>query len=186
MDKKKSLELYTKGVETWNCWANKMLAQRDKLVETGEWMPSKGVPLIVELDISGDNQLTKDWLDAAKVDFSGCAFEGNANFDDFIFPSAVDFGGVAVDHQPTRKYSTGRILSAGAGKIVRRGVTDPAVVRAFLEIPRDEAIAGMLGGNLLRQPAYRNAPHRVGSSLVYSALFEDGKGVPTQANSAMS
>lgn len=37
MDKKESLELYSKGVEAWNAWATEMLEKQNELKATGKW-----------------------------------------------------------------------------------------------------------------------------------------------------
>ncbi len=83
MDTKESVELYEKGVEAWNAWANEMLAEKAELVKTGRWQVC-----------DGGNEATKDWGKRSAVDFFEHTFSEVAVFDNFIFPFVANFSKV--------------------------------------------------------------------------------------------
>jgi uncharacterized protein YjbI with pentapeptide repeats len=90
MDKKESWELYMQGMETWNSWAEGMLAQRTKLTETGEWIAREDART---RELRGENQATQDWITTARSDFSELHFEDEMSFANFIFPGDIEFKG---------------------------------------------------------------------------------------------
>lgn len=59
------------GREKWNAWANKMLEERKRLEESGEW----------------EGEVKKEWEKKASVDFGGHSFKEGVDFTSFIFPS---------------------------------------------------------------------------------------------------
>ncbi|SFH54146.1 Uncharacterized protein YjbI, contains pentapeptide repeats [Nitrosospira sp. Nsp14] len=95
MNKIESMELYTQGVEVWNSWAAEMLAERTKLIETGEWM--------AEIDplgkLWGSNLATEKWLDAVMSNFSGEVFKNEMNFINFVFPGDAKFTGTVFTRE---------------------------------------------------------------------------------------
>ena len=93
MNREETWELFKQGKDAWNTWAEDMLAKRQALEEAGEWAVSRlGW---------GENCHTREWLEAAKADFSGRAFSTDqfpqrfpkgVDFNDFIFPGVAWFG----------------------------------------------------------------------------------------------
>ncbi len=65
MNKEETLALYAQGKETWNAWANDLLARRED---------------------------SEAWKDAAEADFRSYAFQ-EAHFSEFIFPGNALFDG---------------------------------------------------------------------------------------------
>jgi uncharacterized protein YjbI with pentapeptide repeats len=102
MDQKESLELFAKGKDAWNAWADEMLAKKADMEKAGIWRANP------KLDSewgchreNGENPETQVWLDAARSVFSGlplgrpnenelCDFR-DCDFRDFIFPGEADF-----------------------------------------------------------------------------------------------
>lgn len=78
MDKKESLDLYAKGKDAWNAWAEDLLTRRKCQKPRSTWMISK------------HQEESKEWKDEAKVDFTGHNFD-IARFSGFIFPDRVLF-----------------------------------------------------------------------------------------------
>ena len=66
MTRDESIALWLDGKDIWNEWANGMLAERKRLEDAGEWEAEKlnGYP------ITGNNKVTKKWIEKANVDFS--------------------------------------------------------------------------------------------------------------------
>ena len=74
MNRKESLDLFSKGSAVWNEWADAMLAEKEAPAES-----SRGAADVVE------------WAKRAKADFSGHVFETSADFGTFRFPGEADF-----------------------------------------------------------------------------------------------
>lgn len=83
MNQEESIALYKEGVDSWNKWANEMLAQKQALEDDKQW----------QIDVSGEggNDSTKNWIQKASVDFSGCVFEQNSGFMSHTFPYTANF-----------------------------------------------------------------------------------------------
>lgn len=79
MDLEGSYQLFKRGIAEWNAWAEKQLAEKLKLEESGAWVIAEG-----------PNPTIETWLHNARADFQGRNF-GMGNFSGFIFPSEVDF-----------------------------------------------------------------------------------------------
>ena len=77
-----TLELFARGVISWNRWARKMTRKKHGLREVGQW--TEGPP-------HSWNDATRDWHRSASVDFSGHVFEEPAYFNNFRFPGRADF-----------------------------------------------------------------------------------------------
>jgi len=85
MNKEETLARFEPGRASWNAWAAKMLEEKKQLEEAEEWA--------VDVYGKGANDATRNYLERAKVDFSGHAFDDNADFSNFIFPGNADFYG---------------------------------------------------------------------------------------------
>lgn len=94
MNKEESLALLVQGPKAWNAWAEKMLAERDRLQTTNLW-----------------EEAPERWIAAAKADFSGHTFEETANFSGLIFPGDASFYGT-VFNGPTEFTQT--VFEGGA------------------------------------------------------------------------
>jgi uncharacterized protein YjbI with pentapeptide repeats len=79
MDLEGSYQLLKRGVAEWNAWAEKQLAEKVRLKESGAWET-----------VEGPNPTVETWLHNARADFQGRKF-GMGNFSGLIFPSEVDF-----------------------------------------------------------------------------------------------
>ena len=90
MNKEETWELFLKGKDAWNAWAEEMLAKRKQLEETGEWA--------VELNGSGANRASTEWLASAEANFAGRSFADEPSFRDFIFPGSSLFEGAVFKH----------------------------------------------------------------------------------------
>ncbi len=65
MDKKQSLELFQRGERAWNAWADKMVADKMALEESGEWIENRHLW----------NEQTRAWHEKAKANFRDAAFQ---------------------------------------------------------------------------------------------------------------
>ena len=79
-----SLALYTRGRVAWNKWANSMIAEREALEATGDW--------VAGYDSDIWNDVTRNCHAAARVDFSAHLFRDNVDFKGFLFPGDAWFG----------------------------------------------------------------------------------------------
>ncbi|WP_340115340.1 pentapeptide repeat-containing protein [Pelagibius sp. 7325] len=83
MNQEETLALFAKGCDAWNAWAEKLLADRERLRKEGGWQ---------EADFDEEpSWKTKDWLDAAKADFAEQEFPKDADFQQLIFPGEAEF-----------------------------------------------------------------------------------------------
>ena len=82
MDKKESLELFKKGENAWNKWAESMLTERKVLESVGTW--TRG-------DENQWNDETRSWHERAKADFSGYKFTSKVDFRNFHFPGDASY-----------------------------------------------------------------------------------------------
>jgi len=113
MNRDQSVELWLKGKDAWNEWAEKLLAEKQNLIDAGDWQAEKQFGFFDPL--VGKNEKTKDWFARANTDFSSlwvlCMSRSeeigldkikpdhksiwleqqNINFVDFIFPGNVTF-----------------------------------------------------------------------------------------------
>jgi hypothetical protein len=80
-----SLALYTRGRVAWNEWANSMIAEREALEATGDW--------VAGYDSDIWNDVTRNWHAAARVDFSAHLFRDNVDFNSAMFSGAAGFDG---------------------------------------------------------------------------------------------
>jgi hypothetical protein len=79
-----SLALYTRSRVAWNEWANSMIAEREALETTGDW--------VAGYDSDIWNDATRNWHAAARADFSAHLLRDNVDFKDFLFPGDAWFG----------------------------------------------------------------------------------------------
>ena len=84
MTRKESIELFNKGCQDWNAWAEQMLAKKEELMKSGVWR---------EGDQNKRNEETRTWQEEAKADFSGYGFGANVKFVGFCFPGDAVFNG---------------------------------------------------------------------------------------------
>ena len=84
MNKEESLELFAKGRDAWNAWAEKMSDERYALQADGNWVEGRSEPEW--------NEATLAWHAAAAADFSKYTFEETADFSGFVFPGDARFG----------------------------------------------------------------------------------------------
>ncbi len=110
MNKQESIELFRKGKDAWNKWAQGLLAEKQGIIHSlgGNW------PVKDDWDndinnclIISDNPTVQSWLDKARVNFSEMTFGSSdsteltndtlpisshkLDFESFIFPSEVVF-----------------------------------------------------------------------------------------------
>ena len=72
MNRDETVELFLKGREAWNAWAEGLLAERKALEAAGTWKSRRrNCPWRRE---KGENPETQAWLDKAFADFSRCLF----------------------------------------------------------------------------------------------------------------
>jgi uncharacterized protein YjbI with pentapeptide repeats len=118
MNRDESIKLWQQGKEAWNEWAEKMLAERKELEESGKWQAEKDI----FGETKGKNKTTRNWLDRAGADFSNLRLRAdvlpevgeikdrkkqtrksilvdgeNVDFSDFIFPAHVTFSNTIFD-----------------------------------------------------------------------------------------
>ena len=107
MDKKESLELFEKGENAWNKWAESMLTERKVLESVGTWMRG---------DENQWNDETRSWHERAKTDFTDHKFTSEVNFRNFHFPGealfmSVNFKGY-VSFQSAKFHYNANFLAA--------------------------------------------------------------------------
>ncbi len=121
MNRDETVELFLKGREAWNAWAEGLLAEREAMEAAGTWKSHRRLEFPWWRE-EGQNLETEAWLNRAFADFSRCLFhvqkqkrtEGAAdeskadgfpvtptksiqleayriNFSRFVFPSDVEF-----------------------------------------------------------------------------------------------
>jgi uncharacterized protein YjbI with pentapeptide repeats len=82
-----TLARWGEGKESWNEWAEDLLRQKGLLIEAGEWVANPFG--------EGENAATREWLEAARADFSQQIFPETVHFGGYIFPGPVSFSGCA-------------------------------------------------------------------------------------------
>jgi len=87
MSVEQTLARWGEGKESWNAWAQDLLARKARLVETGEWAANPFG--------EGENPATRDWLAQARADFSDQVFPEAVHFAGYIFPGPVVFANCA-------------------------------------------------------------------------------------------
>ena len=70
MNRDETVELFLKGREAWNAWAEARLAERKAMEADGRWSAEKG--LLGNLEAKTDE--TRAWMESAAADFSRCLF----------------------------------------------------------------------------------------------------------------
>jgi hypothetical protein len=85
---KATLDRHAEGKEAWNTWANGMLALKKTIQETGRWAAEAH---------REQNDDTRLWIILAagvfSTDRSRHTFEGEASFEELVFPDAARFDG---------------------------------------------------------------------------------------------
>lgn len=103
MKKQETINLFNKGVDSWDNWAKQLLSERCELQKSGDWIDGNSHEW---------NDKTRDWHDRARVDFSGhkfptrpsftrYRFPGEALFRDARFPQGASFNDVSFPSQVT-------------------------------------------------------------------------------------
>jgi hypothetical protein len=87
MSVEQTLARWGEGKESWNAWAEELLARKARLVEAGEWAANPFG--------EGENAATRDWLAEARADFSDQVFPEGVHFAGYIFPGPVVFANCA-------------------------------------------------------------------------------------------
>ena len=85
MNQKQSLELFQKGKDAWNTWADEMITERKALEKSGVWKTNRYL----------HNKQTSAWHEQTKADFSGIDFQAWADFRSFRFPGHALFQGAS-------------------------------------------------------------------------------------------
>ena len=85
MNQRQSLELFRKGKDAWNTWADEMTAERKALDESGVWTTNRHL----------QNEQTRAWYDQTRADFRATEFPAWADFRRFRFPGHVLFRGAS-------------------------------------------------------------------------------------------
>jgi hypothetical protein len=130
MTRDETIALFLQGREAWNAWATKMLEERARLEETGQWTAN-------EDDLPGNESSTetRSWIEASTTDFSHCRFAvgatentansgrkrerkifleaGEIDFSNFIFSGSSDWNGAIFHSHP--------LLTGGNCSPLRRG-----------------------------------------------------------------
>ncbi|WP_152630682.1 hypothetical protein [Thalassospira sp. HJ] len=90
MNQEETLALWKQGKEAWNAWAEEMLRRRDDLQKRSELTLDA-----FSLEIIGENESTKQWIQAAQAVFSSeenpTTFSSDIDLDGVIFPFSVSF-----------------------------------------------------------------------------------------------
>ena len=81
MNQRQSFELFQKGKDAWNTWADEMLAERKALDESGGWTTNRHL----------QNARTSAWYEQTKADFRDTEFPTWADFTQFRFPGHALF-----------------------------------------------------------------------------------------------
>ncbi len=87
MSVEQTLARWGEGKESWNAWAEELLARKARLVEAGEWAANPFG--------EGENPATRDWLADARADFADQMFPEAVHFAGYIFPGPVVFANCA-------------------------------------------------------------------------------------------
>lgn len=152
MNQQQSIDLFLKGREAWNEWAETMLREKAELEKAGKWQVTKEWKLNIEHNRSKSTiPETQKWLDRAFVDFSSLHFvaeqssevkrqrtestskpavavrsifiSGNSiDFNNFIFPGTVSFRGAMF----TGNAQFDRATFTGAARFYRAEFTGDA------------------------------------------------------------
>jgi uncharacterized protein YjbI with pentapeptide repeats len=129
MTRNETIALFLQGKVAWNAWAKEMLAERKALEANGSWAAEEIFPGILE----PKNNETRDWIDAARADFSRCHFlarraertkeaagqeekasgppaesiqiDGPTDFNGFVFPGDANFGNAAFSGDASFHYA---------------------------------------------------------------------------------
>ncbi len=72
---KAHIERFLQGSEVWNAWANKMLAEKEVLEQSGKWNVHESYDGQFRGCLMSYNEQVQAWLDEAFVDFSDLNFE---------------------------------------------------------------------------------------------------------------
>jgi hypothetical protein len=88
-----TLARWGEGKESWNAWAEALLARKTRLVESEEWAANPFG--------EGENAATRDWLAEARADFSDQVFPEAVHFAGYIFPGPVVFANCAFSSGAT-------------------------------------------------------------------------------------
>ncbi|HFB2048917.1 MAG: pentapeptide repeat-containing protein [Hyphomicrobiaceae bacterium] len=93
MNRIETLELFRKGKEYWNAWAEDMLVKRRQLESSGLWS------MVLSTDPRNDQ--TRSWVNEASIQFSTkedpFTFTSEVDFNGWIFPWNVDFTRATFD-----------------------------------------------------------------------------------------
>ncbi|WP_170144445.1 pentapeptide repeat-containing protein [Dichotomicrobium thermohalophilum] len=87
MSVEQTLARWGEGKESWNAWAEELLARKARLIEADEWAANPFG--------EGENDATRAWLEDARADFSDQVFPENVHFAGYIFPGPVVFANCA-------------------------------------------------------------------------------------------
>jgi len=87
MSVEQTLARWGEGKESWNAWAEELLQRKARLIEAGEWAANPFG--------EGENPATREWLEAARADFSDQIFPETVHFAGYIFPGPVIFANCA-------------------------------------------------------------------------------------------
>ena len=82
MNQPQTIELFNLGLVEWNRWAQDLMDKRKELKRRGVW---------TEGDSSEWNDMTREWNENSKADFSGHEFDNDVNFSKFVFPGVTKF-----------------------------------------------------------------------------------------------
>jgi hypothetical protein len=146
MNRDATVELFLKGREAWNAWAEGLLAERKALEDAGTWKLRREYYWDRE---KGENLETRTWLDKAAANFSSCFFllqgmqgtkkasnsgdgppvisielEGKViRFSGFVFPGDADFKSATFTGNAAFESAT----FAGGANFVSTAFVDEAV-----------------------------------------------------------
>lgn len=90
----KHIDRLKKGVESWNDWAKKKLAQKAELENAGKWFVKLKLDdqrYVRTMSNDPQNPMIQDWLNKTYVNFSKLSLENSFYFSNLIFPGDVNF-----------------------------------------------------------------------------------------------
>lgn len=165
MTRDETLALFAQGKEAWNAWAEMMLAERERLVEAGEWEVDVRVLGLVELK----NEVTRAWSVMAAANFSTeekpHTFERAVDFTGFLFPGDVWFDKATFSGE------------AGFGKATFSGsvglVGATFSMGARFDSAKFERVAGFLGTTFTRHALFDGVAFKAGAWFD-NAVFAGG------------
>ncbi len=97
MNKEESLDLLSRGCESWNDWADLMLKKKQELIEQNIWVDDN--------KYENQNEETRNWHSESRVDFSNFSFSSEVDFQKYKFPGFANFQNAKFEYNSKFKGS---------------------------------------------------------------------------------